>query len=118
MIKNIKNNLQTHEPQVMAFEFEAFFAFTLHWQANVLARKEMNFFINLQLQAQLQLIYGSKSERVSERERHVNRYMRQVYKYGGAAAVAISHFANIENSIAQCRCNDGDFLIALLFSTH
>lgn len=44
--------------------------------------------------------------------------MRQVYKYGGAAAVAISHFANIENSIAQCRCNDGDFLIALLFSTH
>lgn len=51
----------------MAFEFEAFFAFTLQWQAgkqsNVLARKEMNFFINLQLQAQLQLIYGSKSER-------------------------------------------------------
>lgn len=37
--------------------------------------------------------------------------------HGGAVDVAIFHFANIENSIAQCRCNDGDFLIALLFST-
>lgn len=48
----------------MAFEFEAFFCvhFTLKLAKQAQERNDF-FFINLQLQAQLQLIYGSKKKK-------------------------------------------------------
>lgn len=49
------------------------------------------------------------------RERHMNRY---IWRRCVRRAVEISHFANIENSIAQFRCNHGDFLIAFYYLAH